>query len=1333
MPKSAAEATPPTGNRFVEFDEFIDYQLTKASKSIQSTDVLVGVVGAGLGLTLYVFIFILADHWLVTGGLGAWARVAYWGIGLGALGYWIATRVIKPLNGRVNSLYAARQIERTHPALKSSLLTLTDIKQAGRATSGQIRGSLEKRAAVGLSKADVEEAVDRSSLMTCSYALLFLLAVFCGYALLSPKSILQSAWRAFVPFTSTGVATRTRIDQVDPGNTEVPAMSHLDVTVEISGNAPPEATLYYTTADGAFVDEALPLRDTGEGLRRYRGTLIGPDGRGLRQNLTYHVVAGDARSDNYSVTVVESPSAVVDSVDYEYQAYTGLANKTEPGGAIDAWEGTRVTVHATANQKVKSATVLFSDTEDTSVKAEEQPMIITEGTKLKASWQLAFRSGGSFPKFYRVQVKTDDNHEDPLPTLHPLNIRADLPPKVEVLLPKSDIQSPVNGFVGIAYRASDPDFKLRSLVLNLEHEGQVLATSPRLFGGPPDEESRDGKHVLRLKDFNLKAGSRLTYWIEARDNFEPFGDRGVNRAVTPRLNIDLVEPQPPARAAEQEKKADNQAQEALQESRPEQGQPMGAENARDERPQADQKGSESKPENDSNQDGKPERRGEPNDQGNKGTERPGEQASPMPGDRSQGQPQDQKSAESEQQQQQGTGDKTGEKQSADQGKTGEKTAPGDSKPGAEQPPNQGNRNGEKGTPGSEHQQSKGQQSGPRDKAQDDTALEKILRHDQQQREREQQQQQKRSENADPSKPNEQRGTPGEKKSDDGRSPNNMNDPANPMKGQEKGAPGQSPEDRGSPKDNNQSNDDAGKTGETKQPGEKPAGDPMQNQSGTGEKPGALDQKSPMPGEKGGNEESPAKAQEKEKQPGPTDDASKVNKAGDETGEASDSKQPGQPGAKPDSAKKPGQPGDPKADQTENSAQPPMDKQGTPGEKSPSPQTQDQKPGATGSQTKGTETPTGESGDRTQPKDQKPGTQETSGNSTQSPAGQSDDQGTRQKGSGDPGSSTPGEGSGQKSPGKGEPGKGGEKSSTGEKSGAAKSNDGKTSQPGSKPGEPSSGDQSEKPGAQQEKNSEPKPGEQNPDGSPKDGSEQSQDGKAGSEKGGDPKGGEQKGGGEKGGDQKGGGEKGGDQKGGGEKGGDQKGGGQKGGGEKGGDPGSSGQQPGAGQGNDGKPSQAGAKPGMGGAGGSGSGAASAEGAHGEGSPGAFKPDAPNLENMKKATNLALKRLQESLDRREIDPELQKELGFTEEEMQQFIDRLQQRLADNGDDNSPEAQARRRQFEQLLKGINLQTETGKREAGTGTGPAGTGFGAGKRSVPAEYRAAEPRYRELLNKKK
>ncbi len=81
----------------------------------------------------------------------------------------------------------------------------------------------------------------------------------------------------------------------------------------------------------------------------------------------------------------------------------------------------------------------------------------------------------------------------------------------------------------------------------------------------------------------------------------------------------------------------------------------------------------------------------------------------------------------------------------------------------------------------------------------------------------------------------------------------------------------------------------------------------------------------------------------------------------------------------------------------------------------------------------------------------------------------------------------------------------------------------------------------------------------------------------------------------------------------------------------------------------------------------------------------------------------------------------------------MDRLQERLADNGDDNSPEAQARRRQFESLLKGINTETQTGRREAGAGSEKAASGFGAARRPAPPEYRAAEQRYRDSLSGRK
>ncbi len=1349
MPKSAAEATPPAGNRFVEFDEFIDYQLTKTSRSIQSTDILFGVVGAALGLTAYLFLFILADHWLVAGGLGTSARLAFWLVGVAALGYWVATRLIKPFNSRVNVLFAARQIERTQPGLKSSLLTLTDLRQSGRPTSAAIRGSLEKRAAVGLSKADVDEAIDRSALMTLSYTLLFLLATFCGYALFSPKSILQSAWRAFAPLTQTGAATRTRIDHVKPGNAQVPALSHLDVEVEVSGQAPEEAILYYTTTDRAFVDEPVPLRETGEGLRRYRGTLIGSAGRGLQQSLTYFVVAGDARSQTYSVTVTQSPSAVVETVAYEYLPYTGLAAKEETGGAIDAWEGTRVVVHATANQRVKSAVILFSDSEDTSVKAEELPMIVSEGTKLRAGWQLAFRSDRSFPKFYRVQLTTEDGHQDPLPTLNPLNIRPDLPPRAEIVFPKSDLQAPVNGVVTIAYRASDPDFKLRSMILHLEHDGQILASSPRLFAGPPDEESREGTYTLRLKELNLAAGSRLTYWLEARDNFEAFGDRGPNRTLTPRLNIDLVDPQPTAQATQQEAAAQNDAQEALREAGPDQGRPAGAEEAGGARPDQPQDAGRGAPSEEpmpgAGQKPGTEKPGEQPDSGdNAGAPAaPGQDSATRPGEQPQvpGQPEsppnpDQPAGTPPQP---GGEDRAGEKQEGDQGApqgSGQQQKPGQSQTGPQGERDSQTGNRQDGQPGGDRRPGSGE------KAPDDTALKKLL-------EWAEKQPQSAGDNLDRPNPGEQ-------------PPSSANDPQTGRSGDEQRSPegknaptGPEPKDSASPTPGQDegatskpgSTDPAGSKGDAGQPG---AMDPAQ-----GSPPGMKDDASGKPGEEPLPDssstkpdragEKPADAETKGSQPDAGADPSSAKPAGDAAGESA---MPGEPGAKPDPQQdtaggKSGTPGE-TGDKTSPS---PAGEPGAAGEKSAGEKTgssdpSNQKPGAADAKSTGQESPTGESGDRTQPGRQNMKPDEQAGNSAQPPAGQSNDQGTREGGAGEPGASSPGDSGGQKTSGPGEAGQSGESSTSGQKSGTGQSRDGRPGeQAGAKPGEPGSGDASKpgggersKPGQGQDPSAasgeqpprspdgksaggdqksggaESPAGDQGAGGRPDAGGEQPADGQPGGQQAGDqPPGGDQKGG-EQGGQSQGGGEQGPSGK------------------------GSSGEGASPGDGAGAKPgSQAGSQPGMGGGSGSGPGEPSADGASGTGQSGGTKADPVDLEHRKKATNLALKRLQETLERGEIDPELQKELNFTDDELRSFMDRLQERLADNGDDNSPEAQARRRQFESLLKGINLQTETSRRAGGDGTGPAATGFGAGRRPAPREYQAAEQKYRESLSGRK
>jgi hypothetical protein len=135
----------------------------------------------------------------------------------------------------------------------------------------------------------------------------------------------------------------------------------------------------------------------------------------------------------------------------------------------------------------------------------------------------------------------------------------------------------------------------------------------------------------------------------------------------------------------------------------------------------------------------------------------------------------------------------------------------------------------------------------------------------------------------------------------------------------------------------------------------------------------------------------------------------------------------------------------------------------------------------------------------------------------------------------------------------------------------------------------------------------------------------------------------------------------------------------------------------------------------------------------GSGGGQAAEQANLEDARKAANLVLKRLESELARGEVDQKLLDELGWTKKDMQKFAERLRQQLHNRGDDDSPESQARRRQFEETLKSLNLRSK-GSRRRGDNVlkQTPSSGFGANRLRVPAEYRDAVDAYTRNLSKR-
>lgn len=555
---TASELTPSTENRtghYAKFDEYVDYQVSKTGSHIKANDLLTTAVGISTILLGYLLIFVVCDHWLIKGGFGHTARILMLVVVVLACLGWAVWKLVLPYFKKVTRLYSAHALEQTSDEMEGSLLNLIDLKKSGRPVNPDIINSLEKKAALTLSKTDTDQAVDRRPLMRLSYGLLAVVALLCFYALFSPKEIWPSLSAAMSFSPQREFATQTQINSVTPGNTEVLSGSQLEIIVDLRGEVPDKVILYYTSSDQGRVNEPVTLRSMDDTLKRYQGVIVGVNGRGIRQELAYHVEAGDAVSDEFQVKVIQPPSATIHSVRYEYPQYMNLAPVQQPGGAIDAWEGTKVTVDATTNMPITSFEVLFSDEEDSASLLEEFQIEKTiEKNSITASWKLKLRADGSFPHFYQIKCRNKAGQTTLSPTVYPLLIRPDLSPEITLLSPKQDLKLPANGTVPISVVAEDPDFKIRYLNLRVDKE-QIRILDKTIFEGA--QQSVGLNHDFALEPLRLTPGDTIYFWVEARDNKHPSG----NRKNTPKIKIDILEP---VSKEEAQKQLQEQKQESAQ-------------------------------------------------------------------------------------------------------------------------------------------------------------------------------------------------------------------------------------------------------------------------------------------------------------------------------------------------------------------------------------------------------------------------------------------------------------------------------------------------------------------------------------------------------------------------------------------------------------------------------------------------------------------------------------------------------------------------------------------------------------------------------------------------
>ncbi|MDG1894740.1 MAG: hypothetical protein P8J37_07520, partial [Fuerstiella sp.] len=519
---------------YAECDEFIDYQIRIARDRIRWTDLLTASLLAAVLLIGYVLIFTICDHWLVPGGFAPITRAIMLGLVVVSCGAIVYRYVIRPWTRKIHPLYAARMLDESHEEMEGALMSLIDVTSSGTPTPAPIRRTMEKRAAVRLSEVNLDQAIERHWLMRLGGTLFTLVVLTCLYVVISPKSI--NLLRP-LSLSNAAVATRTRILKVTPGDATIPAGTELEITVDLSGKSPDDVTVMYSTRDQRFVNERLSMHST-EDHGRYHVIMLGDGDRGLRQNFTYQIIAGDASSDVFQVSVDQPPTASVTELAYMYRDYMALPPRKTENGNIDVWEGTEIELKAEANVPIASARLVFSDEPTFETPAEEVPLTVA-GDKLFGQFHMRLREDGTSPRFYQIQLEDLDGRTDPDPTVYAVNVQPDQPPIVQLLDPIRDLRVPANAVVSLLARAEDPDFLLRSVKLMIEVNGEPRIAEP-LFDATRSglKKSWSGQWNFRLEPMGLRQGDVVRYYLTARDNWPPLG----RQSRTGSLQFDIGPP-----------------------------------------------------------------------------------------------------------------------------------------------------------------------------------------------------------------------------------------------------------------------------------------------------------------------------------------------------------------------------------------------------------------------------------------------------------------------------------------------------------------------------------------------------------------------------------------------------------------------------------------------------------------------------------------------------------------------------------------------------------------------------------------------------------------------
>jgi hypothetical protein len=400
----------------------------------------------------------------------------------------ILTAVAWPLRHRPTDRQVARFVEERCPALEDRLASAADWQ--GPAANSPLRRLVLRDAAAHAAQLDFDRIVERRLLARRGLVLagaVVLLALAGTFA--APGA--ERAWhlamlRAFPAILAL---------EVQPGDVRLTEGEPLAVSVRLRGlpeSVPAGPVVLQVKSGGA--ERRFEMEGSAGGFAF--------ELEGLREDLTYAVVARGVTSREFEARVQRLPRVERIDVHYRYPAYTGLAERLdEDSGDVYAPKGTEVRLEVRATWPVGQGALVLAD-------GAELPLTVVDDRTLEARFTVQHDDA------YRVALAAAEGVGTRGDTQYFIRTVDDRPPDVRLTRPGGDRKVTRLEEVVIEARADD-DYGIEALEIVYAVRGGKERVVPLHRGAPATSVTRSW--TLFVEELDVQPGDFVSYFARARD------------------------------------------------------------------------------------------------------------------------------------------------------------------------------------------------------------------------------------------------------------------------------------------------------------------------------------------------------------------------------------------------------------------------------------------------------------------------------------------------------------------------------------------------------------------------------------------------------------------------------------------------------------------------------------------------------------------------------------------------------------------------------------------------------------------------------------------------